>query len=62
MLRSFSHELAETITDPRPFTAWADIYGQEIADDCAHAICAVFPAGSYSLTMLLSNAAHGCAP
>ena len=62
MVRSFSHELAETITDPYPFTAWGDIYGQEVADDCAHATCVAFPAGSYSLTMLLSNAAQGCAP
>jgi len=62
MLFAFSHELAETITDPQPATGWTDIYGQEIADVCTQAICAHLANGSYSLTTLLSNAAHGCAP
>ena len=62
MLFAFSHELAETITDPQPATGWTDIYGQEIADNCTQATCAQLATGSYSLTTLLSNAAHGCAP
>jgi hypothetical protein len=62
LLFAFSHELAETITDPQPATGLTDIYGQEIADVCTRAICARLANGSYSLTTLLSNAAHGCAP
>jgi hypothetical protein len=62
MLFAFSHELAETMTDPQPATGWTDIYGQEIADNCTQAICAQLPTGSYSLSTLLSNATHGCAP
>jgi hypothetical protein len=62
MLFAFSHELAETMTDPQPATGWTDIYGQEIADVCTQATCAQLANGSYSLTTLLSNAAHGCAP
>ena len=29
-----SHELAEAITDPQPFTGWLDSNGNEIADKC----------------------------
>lgn len=61
MLWAFSHELAETITDPDPVTAWADIFSQELADDCASAACVSLPTGRFSLNPLLSNAAHGCA-
>jgi hypothetical protein len=62
MLFAFSHELAETITDPQPATGWTDIYGQEIADNCTQGTCAQLATGSYSLSTLFSNAAHGCAP
>ena len=62
MLWAFSHELAETMTDPYPGTGWADIFNQEVADDCTRVICAALPTGSFSVTALLSNAAHGCAP
>jgi hypothetical protein len=62
MLFAFSHELAETMTDPQPATGWTDIYGQEIADDCTQGTCARLANGSYSLTTLLSNVANRCAP
>ncbi len=62
MLWAFSHELAETMTDPVPVTAWADIFGQELADVCAAPICEPLPTGIFSLNPLLSDSAHGCAP
>jgi hypothetical protein len=62
MLRAFSHELAETMTDPTASMAWADIFGQEVADVCASPICAALPTGRFPLNALLSNSTHGCAP
>lgn len=62
MLWAFSHELSETMTDPEPVTAWADLFDQEIADDCVRPTCANLPTGSFTLTALLSNAVGGCVP
>jgi hypothetical protein len=62
MLWAFSHELAEVITDPEPSSGWTDVYGQEVADDCARATCQSLATGTFSLSSLLSNSAGGCAP
>jgi hypothetical protein len=51
MLWAFSHELTETITDPQPVTAWADIFSQEIADGCVDATCQELLTGSFSLNL-----------
>jgi hypothetical protein len=34
MISTIAHELVEAITDPAPFTAWVDAYGEENADIC----------------------------
>jgi hypothetical protein len=62
LLWGFSHELAETITDPLPISGWTDVFGQEIADSCAQATCQVLPTGAFSLNPVYSNSSHGCAP
>ena len=62
LLWAFSHELAETMTDPVPATGWTDVFGQEIADACADATCEVLATGAFSLNPVFSNSARRCAP
>jgi hypothetical protein len=64
VLRAFSHELAEVMTDPggNRDTGWQGIMmADEIADDCVER-CVTLSTGSFTLNALLSNAAQACAP
>ena len=57
----FSHELAETITDPEPPSGWTDLFAMEVADVCGEYRCATLQNGQFTVNMLYSNARHACA-
>ena len=58
------HELAEAMTDPDPWTGWADPSKSEIGDKCAWVglYQAQLANGSYPMQPVWSNAIGGCAP
>ncbi len=58
------HELAEAVTDPDPWTGWADPSKYEIGDKCAWVglYQAQLANGTYPMQPIWSNAIGGCAP
>ncbi len=58
------HELAEAMTDPEPWTGWADLSKQEIGDKCGWdgLYQAQLANGTYPMQPVWSNAIAGCAP
>lgn len=57
------HEIAETITDPRPSSGWVDSSGAENGDKCAWTSLQndSFSTGSFPTQPTWSNAISGCA-
>lgn len=56
------HEIAETITDPSPYSGWVDTSNQEIGDKCAWVSLANLSTtqGTFAVQPLWSNAISGC--
>jgi hypothetical protein len=56
------HELAETITDPLPFTGWSDASNNEIADKClgVNVTPVQTSLGTFPVQSLWSNAQNDC--
>ena len=64
---STAHEFMESVTDPVPFSGWADKSGQEIGDKCnfVYSTAAPIKLSNRSLWQIQeewSNAAGGCVP